>query len=384
MVSLSARTTTQSALLTLAVATLCASEAQAKDLPGGFIQPGQATAAPRGFVEMCESGTEPGFCSPTRPVVASAALVTAGLSERAGGNASRYPALSSNMTSAPPVIGPVALTPAACPPPPIDPRLGLGQRLNTRLTVFHDSAYSMADGCPAAAPSSPSAATAWQSFTPPDLVQAVARPERRVEDLRLFPERSTERLSNASLWVRPAPCAPGAIASMLAAVSTQLCSFTLPDTPTPPPSVPETPTAAPSSKALPEAELKAMLKLVNHHVNSRVRQRPDAEIYGVGELWRRSGDGSNAVGDCEDLAIEKRAELIAAGFPPDRLAFAVVYSRAAGLHTVLVARTEMEDVVLDGRSPYVTNWSKVPYSWISVQSMNDPMLWYAPAHAQAA
>ncbi len=72
------------------------------------------------------------------------------------------------------------------------------------------------------------------------------------------------------------------------------------------------------------------------------------------------------------------------GAAQDRLAFAVVYSRAAGLHTVLVARTEMEDVVLDGRSPYVTNWSKVPYSWISVQSMNDPMLWYAPARAQAA
>lgn len=171
---------------------------------------------------------------------------------------------------------------------------------------------------------------------------------------------------------------------MLSAVSTQLCSFTLPDTPVPPPSVPDTPTPAPSSTALPEAELRAMLKQVNHHVNSRVRQRTDAEIYGVGELWRRSGDGRNAVGDCEDLAIEKRAELIAAGFPPDRLAFAVVYSRDAGLHTVLVARTEVEDVVLDGRSPYVTNWSKVPYSWISVQSMNDPMLWYAPAHAQAA
>ena len=171
---------------------------------------------------------------------------------------------------------------------------------------------------------------------------------------------------------------------MLAAVSTQLCSFTLPDTPAPPSSVPDIPTAAPSPTALPEAELKAMLKQVNHHVNGRVRQRTDAEIYGVGELWRRSGDGRNAVGDCEDLAIEKRAELIAAGFPPDRLAFAVVYSRDAGLHTVLVARTEVEDVVLDGRSPYVTNWSKVPYSWISVQSMNDPMLWYAPARAQAA
>ncbi|MEJ8629941.1 hypothetical protein P0F65_09275 [Sphingomonas sp. I4] len=83
MVSLSVRTTTQSALLALAVATSCATGAQAKDLPGGFIQPGQATAAPRGFVEMCESGVEPGFCSPTRPIVAGAALITAGLSDRA-------------------------------------------------------------------------------------------------------------------------------------------------------------------------------------------------------------------------------------------------------------------------------------------------------------
>ncbi|MEJ8629942.1 transglutaminase-like cysteine peptidase [Sphingomonas sp. I4] len=150
------------------------------------------------------------------------------------------------------------------------------------------------------------------------------------------------------------------------------------------PPVVQPPTAEAKPTALPESALKALLKQVNHHVNSRVRQRTDAEIYGVGELWRRSGDGKGAVGDCEDLAIEKRAELIDGGFPPDRLAFAVVYSRASGLHTVLVARTDVEDVVLDGRSPYVVVWTKAPYSWLSVQSMHDPMLWYAPDRAQTA
>lgn len=386
MVSLSARTTTQCALLPLAVAMLCASGAQAKDLPGGFIQPGQATAAPRGFVEMCESGAEPSFCSPTRPLVASAALVTAGLSERASDRTSRdrdplpgmtLPALASSVTR------PVDPGLTGC-TPPIDPRLGLGGRLRIRLTGFDDMTDGDADACPTAAPLPAIAPTPWQRFAPPALVRAVAWQAPHTTEVSPFAAPPAAQMTDATQWARPGPCAPSAITSMVMAVSTQLCSFALPEPPAPLPKAPDTPKAEPLPTALPESELKAMLKQVNHHVNGRVRQRTDAEIYGVGELWRRSGDGKNAVGDCEDLAIEKRAELIAAGFPPDRLAFAVVYSRDAGLHTVLVARTDVEDVVLDGRSPYVTNWSKTPYSWISVQSMNDPMLWYAPSHAQAA
>ncbi|MDY0957281.1 transglutaminase-like cysteine peptidase [Sphingomonas sp. CFBP8993] len=376
MVSLSVRTTTQSALLALAVATSCATGAQAKDLPGGFIQPGQATAAPRGFVEMCESGVEPGFCSPTRPIVAGAALITAGLSDRATRDAAGPVGMVVPVLS---IVTPVAL-PVLRPRPdcldtPTDPRLEVSRGLTAPLTP------PLAPNVECSARVFAETGASWQRFTPPALVAAVAWRKDGPSLTTGSRDMIAPRTVNAALWVQDGPCTPSAVASMLLSMTTQLCSFSLPDAPPP---VVQPPTAEAKPTALPESALKALLKQVNHHVNSRVRQRTDAEIYGVGELWRRSGDGKGAVGDCEDLAIEKRAELIDGGFPPDRLAFAVVYSRASGLHTVLVARTDVEDVVLDGRSPYVVGWTKAPYSWLSVQSMHDPMLWYAPDRAQTA
>lgn len=137
---------------------------------------------------------------------------------------------------------------------------------------------------------------------------------------------------------------------------------------------PSTGTGAFSASPISGDEAK-LLNRINRYVNSRVQQHTDWQIFGRDEVWARSGVGRNAVGDCEDIAIEKRYELVAEGFPANRLAFAVVYSRASGLHTVLVARTERTDVVLDSRSPYVRTWSEADYSWISVQSMDDPGVW---------
>ena len=126
--------------------------------------------------------------------------------------------------------------------------------------------------------------------------------------------------------------------------------------------------------AMPADPLR-LLKRVNRFVNQRVRQRTDYQIFARDELWTRSGVGPGAQGDCEDIAIEKRHELIAEGFPADRLAFGVVFSVESGLHTILIAKTPDGDMVLDSRSPYVRRWSDVPYSWISVQSTRDPMIW---------
>jgi predicted transglutaminase-like cysteine proteinase len=114
---------------------------------------------------------------------------------------------------------------------------------------------------------------------------------------------------------------------------------------------------------------------VNSWVNGHVVQRTDIENYHVDELWRRSGIERGATGDCEDIAIEKRYQLVDAGFSPERLSFAVVYQRSTGFHTVLIARTTRGDHVLDSRSGFVTIWNKTPYSWISVQSTQDPMVW---------
>lgn len=120
---------------------------------------------------------------------------------------------------------------------------------------------------------------------------------------------------------------------------------------------------------------RQLIDRVNRRVNGRVVQRTDAEIYGRNEVWVRSGIQRGAQGDCEDLAIEKRHELLDAGFDPKRLSFAVVYRGDIGLHTVLLVRTAEGDEVLDSRTPYVERWDQVPYVWVGVQSQTRPMEW---------
>jgi len=118
-----------------------------------------------------------------------------------------------------------------------------------------------------------------------------------------------------------------------------------------------------------------LLKRIDGMVNAHVRQQSDRQIYGVGELWRPSGSGRNAVGDCEDLAIQKRLDLIDAGFPPERLFFAIVYRSGIGLHTVLVARLDAGDMVLDSRSRFVEPWQDTRYQWLIAERPGMPTQW---------
>lgn len=128
------------------------------------------------------------------------------------------------------------------------------------------------------------------------------------------------------------------------------------------------------SRLTAEARLRLLTK-INRYVNSRVRALADQRIYGVEELWNRPGVRNNASGDCEDFAIEKRAQLIEQGYPPEDLFFAVAYRSDIGLHAVLIAHTSRGDYVLDNRSPYVTPWARVPYVWVKRQSGEDPQQW---------
>lgn len=50
-----------------------------------------------------------------------------------------------------------------------------------------------------------------------------------------------------------------------------------------------------------------LLQNVNRAVNSRVLQHSDAQTYRVAELWTRPRRGRRGTGDCEDLALEKKA-----------------------------------------------------------------------------
>lgn len=128
--------------------------------------------------------------------------------------------------------------------------------------------------------------------------------------------------------------------------------------------------------ALGEKAMSSMLRDVNRVVNRRVLQVNDIDLFGEAEHWQRAGTGPNAAGDCEDIAIEKRFELIAAGFPKDSLFFAVAYIPSIGLHTVLVARTSKGDLVLDNRTNAIRRWNATPYTWLGIQSVANPMVWH--------
>jgi predicted transglutaminase-like cysteine proteinase len=124
----------------------------------------------------------------------------------------------------------------------------------------------------------------------------------------------------------------------------------------------------------PRARFK-MLRAINHFVNEHVRQASDESTVGKPEVWRRPGTGRRAAGDCEDIAIEKRLRLIAAGFPAHDLFFATGLARGLGMHAVLVARTDRGDVVLDSLSPAISSWAETPYIWVSRQAPGQPDRW---------
>ncbi|HEX7820396.1 MAG TPA: transglutaminase-like cysteine peptidase [Sphingobium sp.] len=124
-----------------------------------------------------------------------------------------------------------------------------------------------------------------------------------------------------------------------------------------------------------DEQLATAIKLVNKQVNHGVTQVTDSDALGIDEYWSRLPPGANPVGDCEDIAIEKRIRLTEAGFPTDRLFYGVAYLRAKGLHTVLIARLSDGDYVLDSMTPHILNWQQTSYLWLRQQTPGNPMQW---------
>lgn len=135
-------------------------------------------------------------------------------------------------------------------------------------------------------------------------------------------------------------------------------------------------TLVPHSAAPIEMTQHSLVKF-NNDVNRAIIQRTDFDIYGVPERWSRPIGNGKALGDCEDIAIEKRARLVESGADPRSMAMAVVYSRFRGLHTVLVVRLADGDYVLDSLSSKVRLWSDTDYVWLRVQNRENPGTWYS-------
>lgn len=133
--------------------------------------------------------------------------------------------------------------------------------------------------------------------------------------------------------------------------------------------------SAPVEREMTPTAMRHLVSRINSDVNRRTLQIADSARFGVDERWQRARVEEGSAGDCEDIALEKRAELIDAGVAPNRLLLAIVYAREVGLHTVLVVRMPDRDVVLDSLRSGVQSRGSLNYSWISIQSPDDPMTW---------
>jgi predicted transglutaminase-like cysteine proteinase len=110
------------------------------------------------------------------------------------------------------------------------------------------------------------------------------------------------------------------------------------------------------------AARKAQLKHANESVNRRIKERKDAGA-GRSDDWRLP----MSEGDCEDFAILKKAELLKQGWPASALLLTVATLGGEG-HTVLTARTNQGDLILDNRTNAIKDWSRTPYRYFARQS----------------
>jgi predicted transglutaminase-like cysteine proteinase len=115
------------------------------------------------------------------------------------------------------------------------------------------------------------------------------------------------------------------------------------------------------------AELNAVNAFVNH-----LPQVEDIERYHVLEYWTVADDKG---GDCEDLALRKRAELIARGWPADELLMTTVREADGDAHAVLTVVTTEGDFILDNKAWAIVREEAAPYVFLKRQSAYRPWVW---------
>lgn len=117
-----------------------------------------------------------------------------------------------------------------------------------------------------------------------------------------------------------------------------------------------------------DREQLKLLNQINQLVNRQVKKANDIDLYGALEYWSlpRVIDGK-MYGDCEDYALEKRRQLIAAGVPDSALSLAVAVTARGESHAVLMISLNTGDWVLDNLTPWATPWEDLNYHWVQRQ-----------------
>ncbi|OBQ78142.1 transglutaminase-like cysteine peptidase [Mesorhizobium sp. WSM3873] len=117
-------------------------------------------------------------------------------------------------------------------------------------------------------------------------------------------------------------------------------------------------------------QLSAQLNEINLSVNSRITEVSDRAVVGKNDDWRVP----TVSGDCEDIAILKKLELMKRGWPASALLLTVASYHGEG-HTVLTVRTNEGDLVLDNLTGAVRDWSSTPYNYFARQAQGNGRRW---------
>lgn len=110
-----------------------------------------------------------------------------------------------------------------------------------------------------------------------------------------------------------------------------------------------------------DERLWTRLAEVNRAVNAAVAPMSDWERIGDEEHWDYPARGR---GDCEDIALEKRRRLVAAGLPRAAFTMAIVHERSRpSSHAVLLVETGAGTYVLDNVSDAPVCWAASAYNF---------------------
>lgn len=123
-----------------------------------------------------------------------------------------------------------------------------------------------------------------------------------------------------------------------------------------------------------DAAAMETLKTINSRVNRRVTPVADNVQWGRAEKWSLP---TARGGDCEDYALQKKKDLIEAGFAPEQLLIATVLDRRGRSHAVLVVRSGRQDLVLDNMNSRILPWQQTGYTFLRLQNPAQPSGWVA-------
>jgi predicted transglutaminase-like cysteine proteinase len=115
------------------------------------------------------------------------------------------------------------------------------------------------------------------------------------------------------------------------------------------------------------------LVAVNAEVNLTIKPATDEEVYGRPEFWAYP----TTKGDCEDMVLLKRRDLIEKGWPVGALLITVVKQSNGEGHAVLTVETDRGDLVLDSLQPRVLVWNETDYQFVKRQSETNSGQWMA-------